>query len=148
MISMENGLMTLNIASLNPDSTRETPMQKEIVKGLDTNKIHIASIQETHITQDKSYVVENYRIITASADKSEATGIVTGWAAIMIRESQKQRIKQIARQIIRALRVTLDHAKSRNANSCKLNIRTAKRTHGGKKDDGAGGCKSAAQQDM
>ena len=59
MISMENGLRTLNIASLNPDSMRETATQQEIVNGLTKNKIHIAEIQETHITQDKSYVAGN-----------------------------------------------------------------------------------------
>ena len=112
MISMENGLRTLNIASLNPDSMRETATQQEIVKGLAKKKIHIAEIQDTHITQDKSYMVDNYRIITA-ANKSEAAGIVTGGAAIMIHERLRQHITQITRQCSRSLRVTLDRSKSK-----------------------------------
>ena len=73
---MENGLRTLNIAGLDPDSMRETATQQEIVNGLTKNKIHIAEIQETHITRDKIYMMGNYRI-TAAADKIEATGIAT-----------------------------------------------------------------------
>ena len=74
---MENGLRTLNIASLNPDPMRGKEMQREIVKGITKNKIQIAAIQETHITQDMNYMVGNYRIITA-AGKSAETGIVDG----------------------------------------------------------------------
>ena len=38
IISIEKGLRTLNIASLNPDSMREKEMQHEIVKGIAKNK--------------------------------------------------------------------------------------------------------------
>ena len=81
---MENGLMTPNIASSNPDSMREKSMHREIGKGIAKNKIHIAAIQETHITQDKCYAMGNYRIITDAADKSAETGIATGGTSIMI----------------------------------------------------------------
>ena len=52
MIIMENGIRTINIASPNQDSMREATTQQEIVKGLAGNRIHIAAIKETHITQD------------------------------------------------------------------------------------------------
>ena len=55
LIRMENGLRTLNIASLNPDSMKEKATHQEIIKGLARNKIHLSTIQETHITKDLSY---------------------------------------------------------------------------------------------
>ena len=113
MISMENGLRTLNIARLNPDSMRESTTQKEIVKGQIKNRIHIAAIQETHITQDRRYIMEKYRIITAAADKRETTGIVRGGTSIMIHESNQRHIARITRQSSRVLRVTMDHAESK-----------------------------------
>ena len=73
---ISNGLRTLNIAILNPDSMREATM-KEIIKGLARNRIHIAEIQETNITKDRSYIMGNYKIITAAADKNDTTGIVS-----------------------------------------------------------------------
>ena len=78
MIGLGNGQRTLNIASLNPDSMREVAPQQEIIKGLARNRIHIAAIQSTHITQDRSYLMGNYRIIEAVADKNEAAGTVSG----------------------------------------------------------------------
>ena len=66
---MENGLRTLNIAILGPDSMRETATHQEIVTGMYKNEIHIAEIQETHTTPDKRYMVGNYRIITAEAGR-------------------------------------------------------------------------------
>ena len=69
LISVENGLRTLNIASLNPDSMKETEMHHGIVKGLTKNKIQLSAIQETRITRDSSYMMDNYRIITASSGK-------------------------------------------------------------------------------
>ena len=113
MIRMGNGISTLNLASLNPDSMRETMTQQEIVKGLTKNRVRIAEIQEAHITPDKIYVVDNYRIITASPDMGETTGIVTGGAAIMIRGSIQRRIAKITRQSSRAPRVTPDRAESK-----------------------------------
>ena len=71
MVSMENGLRKLNIPSMNPDSTKRATTQQEIVKEITENRIHIAAIQETHITQDRIHLLGNYRIITASPDKRE-----------------------------------------------------------------------------
>ena len=113
MITVENGLRALKIASLNPDSMREATTQQEIVKGLAGNRIHIAEIQETHITQERSFLQDYCRIITEAADKNEATGVVGGWTSIMIRASAHHHIAQITRHIIRVLRVTLDQDKSK-----------------------------------
>ena len=113
LIRMENGIRTLNIAILNPDSMTERATKQVIIKGLTKNKIHIATIQETHITKDLSYTLGNYRIITSAAEKHKETGTVTGGTAIMIHESLQQKVTQIKRQSIRSLRVTLDHAKAK-----------------------------------
>ena len=80
MIRMENGLRALNIASLDPDSMREreATTHREIAKGLTRNRIHIAEVQEKHITKARSYLMGNYRIIEAVADKNEAAGTVSG----------------------------------------------------------------------
>ena len=94
---MENGLRTLNIASLNPDSLKEHTTQQEIINELTKRKIHIATIQETKMAKDLSYQKDNYRITTAAADKNEETKIATGGAAIMIHESIQQNIIQIKR---------------------------------------------------
>ena len=91
---------------------RGKEMQQEIVKGLTKNKIHLSEIQETHITRFSNYMMDNYRIITAS-DKNEETGIVTGGTAIVVHESLQQHITQITRQSGRSIRVTLGHAKSK-----------------------------------
>ena len=52
LISMEDGLRTLNIARTNPDSMKETTIQQEIISELTKHKIHIAMIQETNIAKD------------------------------------------------------------------------------------------------
>ena len=99
LIIMENGLRTLNIASLNPDSMKGKETQQEIINSLARNKIHLATIQETHITTDPSYMMDNYRIITSSAEKHKETGTVTGGTSIMIHESLQQNITKIKRRI-------------------------------------------------
>ena len=68
---MENGIRPMNISSLNPDSMKEDQMQRGIIKDLTRIKIHIAAIRETHITQDRYYIMGNYRVITAAATKRE-----------------------------------------------------------------------------
>ena len=113
MIIMENGLRTINIASMDPDSEREATTQQEIVEGLAGNRIHIAEIRETHITQDRSYLLGNYRIVIASADENETIGVVSGGTAIMIRGSTQHHVARITRQISQVQRVTLEHAKSK-----------------------------------
>ena len=49
------------------DDRRE--MQRDIIKNLTGNKIHIAAIQETQFTQDREYIQANYHISTAAAAK-------------------------------------------------------------------------------
>ena len=110
---MENGLRTMNIASLSPDSIKEELTQRDIIKDLTRNEIHIAGIQETHIIQGRDYLLDNYRIIPAEATKRAETGAVQGGSAIMIQESIHQYITQITRQSSRVLRVTPDRYKSK-----------------------------------
>ena len=65
LISMENGLRTLNIASLNPDSMKEKETRQEIINHLARNKIHIAVIQETHRSEPQPHdgqLRNNYNI--------------------------------------------------------------------------------------
>ena len=112
LIQMENGIRAMNIACLNPDSTKEEQMQMYIIKNLTRSKIHIAAIQETHITQDKDNILGNYRITNAASAKQEETGVVQGGAEIMINESTKQYITQITRQSSRILKVTIDNQHS------------------------------------
>ena len=112
LISMEDGLRTLNIERLNPDSMKETTIRQEIINELTKNKIHIAMIQETHIKKDLNYAMGNYSIITSAAEKNKETGVITGGTAVMIHESIQQNVIQIKRQSRRALRVTLDQAKA------------------------------------
>ena len=91
---MENGLMTLNIASLNHDSMGGNETQQEIVQILTRHKIHLSAIQETQITRDCSYTLDNYRIITSAAEKSKETGTVTG-------EQQSRYVKAYIRTLHR-----------------------------------------------
>ena len=87
---MENGLRTMNISSLNPDWMKAEQMQRDITKDLTRDKIHIAEIQETHNTQERDYLVDNYRLTTAAATKRGETGVAQGGTAIMIRESMQK----------------------------------------------------------
>ena len=96
----------MNISSLNPGSKKEEQMHRYIIKNLARNKIHISAIQETHIIQDRDYARDNYRCIAAAATKRIETGVAQGGKAVMIPESTRQYITQIARQSSRALRVT------------------------------------------
>ena len=71
-----NGLRAMNISSLSPESMEEEQLKRGIIKNMIRRKIHIASIQETHITKDRDYLMGNYRVITAAAAKKEKTGVV------------------------------------------------------------------------
>ena len=110
---MANGLRTMNIASLNPDSTKEGQMRRDISKNLTRNKLHVAAIQETHMTQDRDYLIGNYRVITASTTKREETGVAHGGTAIMIHASMEKYITQIARQSSRVGQVTTGRKNSK-----------------------------------
>ena len=102
----------MNISSLNPGSVKEEQMKRGIVKNLNRNKIHIAAIRETHIIQDRDYIIDKYRITTAAATKREEVGVVQGGTEIMIHGSTQKYITHITRQIIRVREVTLDHQNS------------------------------------
>ena len=75
---MKNGLRTMNIAILNPDSMEEGRTQRDIIEDLAPSKIHIEAIQETNITQYRGYLLDNDRIVTESSGKSAETGAVQG----------------------------------------------------------------------
>ena len=113
LISMGNGPRTLNIASLNPDSMKGEETQQEITNKLTRNKIHIAMIQETNISEDRIRIKGIYRIITAASERHKGTGIATGGTAIMIHESLQKNITQIVRQSSRAVKVTQHHHKAK-----------------------------------
>ena len=53
VLEMEDGLRTINIASANPNSTKEEQAQREVPKNLTRRKTHIDAIQAKHITQDR-----------------------------------------------------------------------------------------------
>ena len=80
---MENGLRTLNIAGMNPDTMKGEETQQEIINNLARNRINIATIQETNITMDLSCMKDNHRITAAAAEKHKETGIVKGGTSII-----------------------------------------------------------------
>ena len=77
LIKMGNGIRTMNMSSINPDSVKEEQTQRDIIKNLTRRKIHIAAIQETHIAHDRDYIMGNYRVVTAAGNKRE--DISTTW---------------------------------------------------------------------
>ena len=87
---MENGLSAMNVSGLNQDLAQDEQIQRDIIKNITRNKIHIAAIHETHIAQDRDYLMGNYRIIAASATKRGKTGVLQGGAEIAIREIAQQ----------------------------------------------------------
>ena len=52
---MENGVRTLNIAIVNPDSMKGAQMQRGVIKNIAGGKIHISEVRETHITKERNY---------------------------------------------------------------------------------------------
>ena len=109
---MENGLRAMNIDSLNPESTQEEQMQRDIIKNLTRNKIHISSIQETRIVKDRDLLRGNYRVITAAAAKRAEARVAQGGTSIMIHGSMHQYITHVARQSRRVLSVTMGSGNS------------------------------------
>ena len=97
----------MNISILSPNSMKEEQMRRDIIKNLARNKIHIASIRETHIAQDGAYLLYNYRAIAAAAAKKEKTGGIQGGTEITIDESMQKYITKITCRRSRVLRVTL-----------------------------------------
>ena len=87
---MGNGLRAMNIAILNPDSTKEGEMVRDIANDLTRIPIRLAAIRETHITHGRHYIVDNYRAAASSATKKEKTGVARGGTEVAIRERTKQ----------------------------------------------------------
>ena len=111
LIENGNGIRTMNIASHNPDSTKEAPMQRDAIKNLTRNKIHLSVTPETHITQGRNRLLDNYRGIDAAAKKVK-TDVIQGGTAIMIHGIAHQYITQATRHISRVLRVALGRKNS------------------------------------
>ena len=93
---MEDGLRAMDISSLHPDSMKEEQSQRDIIKKLTRGNIHISAIQETHITQEMDYLLDNYRVTAESAAIKEETGIVQEGTSIMTHESMQQYVTQIS----------------------------------------------------
>jgi len=70
-------------------------------------KIHIASIQETHIPHGQNYKFNGYRIITSKAEKQNTDGMPIGGAAILIHEDLAQHIVHIHRVNHRIVKIIL-----------------------------------------
>ena len=110
---MENGIRTAHVAARNPDSMKEGGTQRYIINYIARKMIHIESIRETHMAHLANYLVDNYRATTSPAAKKETSGVAHGGTSVMIRESMRQYIAQIAKQSSRALRAALDRKNSR-----------------------------------
>jgi len=95
---------------------------------LKKRKIHIASIQETHIAHNQNYKLNGYRIITSKAEKQGTLGIPTGGVAIMVHEDLEQHITHIHRLSHRIMKITLhsEDAHTHTHNNTK-HIRTTPR---------------------
>jgi len=90
-INHQPGTNTLNIASLNPDFFTTNAIQHDIINQLTQQKIHIASIQETHIPRNHSFTNYNYKIITSGAKrtgtcKQTGKGLHQGGVATLIHQ--------------------------------------------------------------
>ena len=92
---MEDRLRAINIASVNPDSTKVEQTQWGIITNLTRNITKIEAIQETHIAQGIKYTMEKYRAITVAAVKKDTDAIAQGGVAIAIHESAKPYITHI-----------------------------------------------------
>ena len=68
---MEDGLRTVNIDSVNPDSMTEEQMQPGIIRNLIRRKIHISAIQKPRAVKDSAYLLDNYRFDTSPSTKKK-----------------------------------------------------------------------------
>ena len=87
---MDDGLCAVNISSLNPDSMEEEQTRRDIIKILARSKVNIAAIQETHIIQDRDYLLGNYRSTTSLSAKKEDTVEAHGRTSIMLHGGMQQ----------------------------------------------------------
>ena len=66
LIQMETGHRALSIASINTDNFTHHNKRRQITNMLLAQKIHVASIQESHIAQNLNYCTNGYRLITSA----------------------------------------------------------------------------------
>ena len=88
VISMDQGLRTLIIISINRDNFVSPETRQNTTQMPRRNQIHIAAIQETHIPHSLNYVNDGYRIITTASTKihdAQPLGLTVGVVAILIR---------------------------------------------------------------
>ena len=104
------------------------------------NKIHIAAVQETHITKDKSYMMDNYRIITAAASRSKQKEYPQGGCN---RDTRKPTAAHNANHKTEHAIATSNPRswRTKNAHSCSCDVCASQRTHGGRKTTALGDVK-------
>ena len=118
LLNTQEGYRSLIIVSINHDNFALETTKKDITTKLLRSKIHIASIEETHIRKDYNYRHNEYRIITTAAqlktpiDTKPQQGISTSGVAILIHEELGHRITNIQRIIPRITHVALIRAET------------------------------------
>ena len=125
LLNTQPGNRTISIASANPDNfiTQETRLT---ITHMLKKKIHIASIQETHIPHDQNYKFNGYRIITSKAQKHH-DGMPIGGVAILIHEDLEQHIAHIHRVNHRIMKIALRIEYPTHANNHHKHICTTPR---------------------
>ena len=115
---MGNGLNAISVESLNPYHFITREAQQDVTQQLLKRKIHIAMIQETHIPQDRNFIRNEYRVITAAVipnpkkqQDKDISGRNIAWVAKAIRNEMAQRISQIERVSHRILKIILGREK-------------------------------------
>ena len=115
-IKNKNGLKTLNIITINPDSLKNNDNLNEIVARMNKKLIHVACIQETHVRQNTDRWVENYKFFNAAATKltqksnnREGGECYVGGVGILIEQKLVEHVICVCREGNRLIRVTLDN---------------------------------------
>ena len=104
---MKSGYRTISVVSINPDNFISQETKLTTTHLLRKHKIHIASIQETHIPHNQNYKLNGYRIITSKAETQETTGMPVGGVAILVHEDIERHIVHIHRINHRIMKITL-----------------------------------------
>ena len=109
ILKTENGIRAINNASLNPDSTIEDQMQRDVIKNLTGDKNRTLKPPGKLTSRNiRGYAITKYRAIKASATKNEATEIVQGRTSVATHSSDQKYISKIITQIDRVLRAALE----------------------------------------
>jgi len=94
-------------------------MKQDITQQLLKRKIHIATIQETHIPYNSSQKINEYRIINSAAipnpkktPEHDIPGKYIAGVAIAIHQEMERQISSIGRIDHRILKIALDHQKT------------------------------------